>query len=106
MTYSLSPIAVGCSGYGAAELATDSYCRVVCKCEHATKEEALACAADKTTPALAKTAFDAYVASTGGKTWDGKDVPPFEIIAVRTPHVARAWEAAVDAVRRKLEVEE
>lgn len=52
------------------------------------------------TPALARVAFDAYNASTGGKTWDGKDVPPYDVIAERTPHVARAWEAAVDAVRK------
>ena len=47
---------------------------------------------------LARAAFEAYGASTGGKTWDGKDIPPFEVIAERTPHVARAWEAAVTAV--------
>lgn len=47
---------------------------------------------------LAKVAFEAYGASTGGKTWDGKPIPPFEVIAERTPHVARAWEAAVAAV--------
>lgn len=49
-------------------------------------------------PALARMAFDAYNRSTGGKTWDGKDVPPYDVIAERTPHVARAWEAAADAV--------
>lgn len=52
---------------------------------------------------LARVAFDAYGASTGGKTWDGKDIPPFETIRERTPHVAAAWEAAVVAVLNKLE---
>ena len=47
---------------------------------------------------LAAIAFAAYGASTGGKTWDGKDIPPFDAVRERTPHVARAWEAAVDAV--------
>ena len=44
-------------------------------------------------PDLARDLFDAYNASTGGKTWDGKDVPPYDVIAQKTPHVARAWEA-------------
>lgn len=47
---------------------------------------------------LAKVAFDAYGASTGGKTWDGRDIPPYAVVAERTPHVARAWEAAVTEV--------
>jgi len=51
---------------------------------------------------LARAAFEAYGKSTGGKTWDGKDIPPFEVVAERTPHVARAWEAAVTAVRKLL----
>ncbi len=51
---------------------------------------------------LARAAFEAYGQSTGGKTWDGKDIPPFEVVAERTPHVARAWEAAVAAVRKLL----
>ena len=52
---------------------------------------------------LARVAFDAYGASTGGKTWDGKDIPPFAVIRERTPHVAKAWEAAVAAVLKELE---
>lgn len=51
---------------------------------------------------LARVAFDGYNASTGGKTWDGKDVPPFDVIGEKTPHVVRAWEAAVAAVRKRL----
>ncbi len=53
---------------------------------------------------LARIAFDGYNKSTGGKTWDGKEVPPFEVIEERTPHVARAWEAAVEEVLRALGV--
>ncbi len=49
---------------------------------------------------LARAAFEAYGASTGGKTWDGKPIPPFDVIRERTPHVAAAWEAAADAVRK------
>lgn len=52
---------------------------------------------------LARIAFDAYGQSTGGKTWDGKDIPPFAVIRERTPHVAKAWEAAVAAVLKELE---
>lgn len=52
---------------------------------------------------LARVAFDAYGASTGGKTWDGKPIPPFETIRERTPHVAKAWEDAVAAVLTELE---
>ncbi len=52
---------------------------------------------------LAEIAFDAYSAATGGKTWDGKDIPPFASVRDRTPHVARAWEAAVAAVLREVD---
>jgi len=47
---------------------------------------------------LAKIGFEAYGESTGGLTWDGKPIPPFEVVAERTPHVARAWEAAAVAI--------
>lgn len=49
---------------------------------------------------LAKLAFEAYGESTGGLTWDKKPIPPYSVVAERTPHVARAWEAAVTAVLR------
>lgn len=82
---------------------------------HATPDEATACpvarakvdarqgfALDVSTlydvPNLACVAFEAYGASTGGKTWDGKPIPPFDDVRVRTPHVAAAWEAAVVAI--------
>jgi len=47
---------------------------------------------------LAKIGFEAYGESTGGKTWDGKPIPPYAVVAERTPHVARAWEAAAVAI--------
>lgn len=78
---------------------------------HATADEAAACPVARAKvnavmgiksplPAaeLARIAFDAYGASTGGKTWDGKPIPPFDDVRARTPHVAAAWEAAVTAV--------
>lgn len=55
-----------------------------------------------TLPDLARDLFDAYNASTGGKTWDGKDVPPYDVIAQKTPHVARAWEAVARRARERL----
>lgn len=60
-------------------------------CEHCA-------ASDIPTADLARVAFEAYGASTGGKTWDGKPIPPFDEVRARTPHVAAAWEAAVRAV--------
>jgi len=42
--------------------------------------------------------FEAYNASTGGKTWDGKPVPTWDAIRQVTPHVVKAWEAAGQAV--------
>ena len=52
---------------------------------------------------LARVAFEAYGQSTGGKTWDGKPIPPFDEIRARTPHVAKAWEDAARAVLATLE---
>jgi hypothetical protein len=48
--------------------------------------------------ALAGIAYDAYKASTGGKTFDGREMPTFSTIREKTPHVAAAWEAAVATV--------
>ncbi len=98
--YTLRPVVTILADYGVDEVAPDGSTRVLCECGHPTKAEALACAAPHSTPALARLAFEAYNRSTGGKTFDGRDVPPYDVIAERTPHVARAWEAAVDAVRR------
>lgn len=55
-------------------------------------------AAPPSAPDFARVAFEAYGASTGGKTWDGKPIPAFDVIRERTPHVAAAWEAAASAV--------
>jgi len=86
--------------YCASEFAPDGTRRTLCECEHDSADAATFCAAKRSTPTLARAAFEAYGASTGGKTWDGKDIPPFETIRERTPHVAAAWEAAADAVRK------
>lgn len=42
--------------------------------------------------------YEAYAASTGGKTFDGRDMPTWEQILERTPHVAKAWDAAGMAI--------
>ena len=86
--------------YGAEEIAPDGTRHNLCRCDHDTREKAIACGIQRCTPELARMAFEAYGQSTGGKTWDGKDIPPFDVIRERTPHVARAWEAAVSAVRK------
>lgn len=78
-------------------------------CGHESPEAARACpiASAKLLPPpaggerihnLARIAFDAYGQSTGGKTWDGKPIPPFDVVCERTPHVAEAWRASVRAV--------
>lgn len=86
--------------YGATEIAPDGSIRVLCECDHDSADAAVLCAAKRSTPELARIAFEAYGESTGGLTWDKKPIPPFDVIRERTPHVARAWEAAVDAVRK------
>lgn len=49
------------------------------------------------TKPFAQLAYEAYAASTGGKTWDGKPMPTWAEIVERTPHVAKAWTAAAEA---------
>ena len=51
---------------------------------------------------LARIMFDAYNEQAGGKTWDGKPIPAFDVVCERTPHVAEAWRAAVRAVLAKV----
>ena len=46
--------------------------------------------------------YDAYKASTGGKTYDGRDMPSWEQVKERTPHVAKAWEDAARAIRASI----
>ncbi len=84
----------------AEEVAPDGTRRTLCECEHGTDVEALVCATPRSTPALARAAFEAYGASAGGKTYDGRDIPPFDVIRQNAPHVAAAWEAAAEAVRK------
>lgn len=42
--------------------------------------------------------YDAYKASTGGKTYDGRDMPTWEQVQANTPHVAKAWVSAALAI--------
>lgn len=44
---------------------------------------------------LARRAFAAYNQAAGGKTWDGKDIPPWEKV---TEQVRNNWRAAARAV--------
>lgn len=39
--------------------------------------------------------YEAYAAHTGGKTFDGRDMPTWEAVADRTK---AAWEAAASAI--------
>jgi hypothetical protein len=48
---------------------------------------------------LGKIAFDAYNRSTGGKTFDGREIPPWERVCDEKPHVAMAWNEAAAAIR-------
>lgn len=53
-------------------------------------------------PDLARVAFEEYSTATGGKAHDGEDIPHFDVIRHRSPRIARAWEAAVEAVLTKV----
>ena len=57
------------------------------------------------TEALARKMFDAYNAQAGGKTWDGKDIPPFGDVG---PKVQANWfaaaQVALDAPRPYVDV--
>lgn len=92
--------ACGVTGWGADETAPDGTTRTLCECGHPTEAEAIACATPRSTSGLARAAFEAYGASTGGLTYDKKPIPPFDVIREKTPHVAAAWEAAANAVRK------
>lgn len=46
--------------------------------------------------------YEAYAESTGGKTWDGRDMPTWEQLAGNTPKIATAWEAAAAAIANAL----
>lgn len=48
---------------------------------------------------LAKIAFDAYNKEAGGKTWDGRDIPPFSDVGDK---VQANWDAAAAAIVEEL----
>ena len=43
-------------------------------------------------------AFEAYNKSTGGKTFDGREIPTWDEVKESKPHVCTAWEDAAMAV--------
>lgn len=47
------------------------------------------------TEAMAKKAFEAYSQEVGGKTYDGKPIPPWESL---TDTVKNGWRAVVSAL--------
>lgn len=49
-----------------------------------------------TGPDLAQLAYRAYAESTGGKTWDGRDMPDWDGLGER---IQGAWTAAAEEVR-------
>lgn len=51
---------------------------------------------------FAQAAYEAYKESTGGKTFDGRDMPTWEFIGINTGHVQTAWIAAVKSVFKGL----
>lgn len=48
---------------------------------------------------LGQIGYEAYAQSTGGKTYDGRDMPTWEQVAEESPKVAKAWEDAGNTVR-------
>lgn len=50
---------------------------------------------------LGQIGYEAYAQSTGGKTFDGREMPTWQEIKDRegeTPKVTKAWEAAAHAI--------
>lgn len=47
----------------------------------------------------AQVAFEAYSEEAGGKTYDDKDIPPFDKLGSK---VQECWRAAIDAVTRRI----
>jgi hypothetical protein len=55
---------------------------------------------------LAKTMFEAYSKASGGKTWDGKPIPPWnDALGDIGPKVRSYWIAAADSALDMLSVE-
>lgn len=42
--------------------------------------------------------YEAYAVSTGGKTFDGRDMPTWEQVVASGTKVAKAWEDAAAAI--------
>lgn len=42
--------------------------------------------------------YEAYAKSTGGKTFDGRDMPTWKEIEEKSPKIAQAWEDAAKAI--------
>ncbi len=53
---------------------------------------------DDITKSYGQIGYEAYAKSTGGKTFDGRDMPTWAQVNERSPHVAKAWEDATMAV--------
>lgn len=47
---------------------------------------------------LGQIGYEAYAVATGGKTWDGRDMPTWEQVLASGTKVAVAWAAAADAI--------
>lgn len=47
---------------------------------------------------LGQIAFEAYNASKGGLTWDGKPIPPWDELSGDKAAVQAAWQVAAEAV--------
>jgi hypothetical protein len=52
------------------------------------------------TETLARTAYDAYCVSVGGKAFNGDNLPPFSDVPA---HIQAAWITSVSAVVQRLE---
>lgn len=76
----------------------DAYGNVwsVCECGHASKDEALACAATMLDRS-GRIAFESYNDAVGGVTWDGKPIPGWDAV---TEKVREGWRTAAFAARQ------
>ena len=50
--------------------------------------------------------YEAYAKSTGGKTFDGRDMPTWAQVQERTPHIAKAWNDAAAEIAREASIDE